>query len=108
MGTPAVPAIFVPDSAAYAITPSGSHTLSIAQTLGLVNTIFGSATTGSAFTLSTTPTTQSLYSAHAYHALFNQPLILHDSNQCIRDNLYFNDTRFMTPTMRAGKVVFGD
>lgn len=108
-GTLAVPAVFDPESAAYTISPTGEHSALVKQNLGLFNTISGPSLQGEAVDLYTNSTPTARYTPHAFHTLYNQPLILSGalSTMCLRNNLYFNDTRFMEPKLRTSQVTFG-
>lgn len=48
--------------------------------------------------MATTP----LYTAHTFHSMLNQPIIL-DNGLCLRNNFYFNES-FAGPVFRSGQV----
>lgn len=62
-------------------------------------------------TVFSSPEDTQLITAHAIHAFFNQPLVLltlgFPLGSCIRNNYYFKDTSFLTPTLRTANVTTG-
>lgn len=77
--------------------------------IGVFNALSGPSVQGEAFDLYSSNTPTTTYTPKAFKAMNNQPLILQGlvSTMCLRNNYYFNDTRFMEPVLRSGSVTFG-
>lgn len=108
-GTPAVPGVFDPEVKAYNIFQDDQHTISAKQS-GIFNGVSGPSLRGDAVTVFSDAKPTGRYTEHAFHAFFNQPLMLVEAGiptgQCIRNNYYFND-QFLTPQLRTAEVNFG-
>lgn len=107
-GTPAVPATFDPNEEAYNSFPTGTYS-SLVKQIGVFNALSGPSVQGEAFDLISDNEPTTMYTEKAFQAMNNQPLILQGllALQCLRNNVYFNDTQFMEPVLRSGNVTFG-
>ena len=91
-GTNVLPAELAPSDAPYAPTATGSDTYSSEVKAVIVpNDLFGPSVILEAFDFAFAETNDSLYTAHTFHALINQPQILTNA-MCQRNNYYFNVT----------------
>ncbi|KAI4146539.1 MAG: hypothetical protein L6R39_003430 [Caloplaca ligustica] len=94
---------FAPNNDAYAPIASFPNEFSAEVKQILVpNTISGPSVLPEAFDFDFITTNSPMYTAHTFHALINQAIIL-TNGLCQRNPYYFNET-FAAPTMRSGNV----
>jgi hypothetical protein len=92
---------FEPNDAAYeALTPTG---FSAQGKLAIVpNDLSGPSVIESPYELDFSTATNPYYTAHTFHSVLNQPMIL-NTGECSRLELLLNKT-FSDPVLRSGKV----
>ncbi|KAL8834864.1 MAG: hypothetical protein Q9170_003564 [Blastenia crenularia] len=106
-GTNIFVARFAPDNDAYAPIASNPNEFSAEVKQVIVpNPVSGPSVTPEAFDFDFITAKSPLYTAHTFHAVINQPVIL-TNLMCQRNTYYFNET-FAKPVFRSGNVtLFG-
>lgn len=102
-GTNIFVASIVPNNDAYAPIASNPNEFT-AEVKGVVlpNTVSGPSIMPEAFDFDFITATSPIYTAHTFHALINQAIVL-TNGLCQRNPYYFNET-FAAPTLRSGNV----
>lgn len=100
-GTIIEPASFLPDTAAYDELPYGQYSIDVKEMI-VPNPVSGPGVEPAIYDLLFSTTNTPNYTAHTFHSILNQPIIL-DDGLCLRNAYYFNES-FADPIFRTGQV----